>query len=82
MENTVQIRYFSGYIRNFKRLCDELGISLPLSRDEREKQILIKGFKKWGVKLAEHLYGAFAFAVEDGEKLYVFRDQAAAYRRL
>ncbi|MBQ3286255.1 MAG: asparagine synthetase B [Ruminococcus sp.] len=75
MENTVQIRYFSGYIRNFKRLCDELGISLPLSRDEREKQILIKGFKKWGVKLAEHLYGAFAFAVEDGEKLYVFRDQ-------
>ncbi|MBQ3330906.1 MAG: asparagine synthetase B [Ruminococcus sp.] len=75
MENTVQIRYFSGYIRNFRRLCDELGISLPLSREEREKQILIKGFEKWGVKLAQHLCGAFAFAIDDGKKRCVFRDQ-------
>ena len=72
----VQVRYFSGYIRNFKKLCDELGIELPLSREKREEQIVIKGFEKWGVKLTEHLFGAFAFALydEDADKLCVFRD--------
>lgn len=77
MENTVQIRYFSGYIRNYKKLCAELNVALPLSRDEREQQILIKGFEKWGTDIPMHLYGAFAFAVYDekADKLYVFRDQ-------
>ena len=72
----VQVRYYSGYIRNFQKLCGELGIALPLSREEREEQILLKGFEKWGVKITEHLCGAFAFAIFDDEadKLYVFRD--------
>ena len=73
----VQIRYFSGYIRNYKSLCRELGVALPLSREEREERILKEAFKKWGVKLTDHLYGAFAIALfdEETEKLYVFRDQ-------
>lgn len=77
MENTVQIKYFSGYIRNYKRLCEELGIALPLSRAQREERILTEGFQKWGVQIVDHLYGAFAFAIFDAsaEKLYVFRDQ-------
>lgn len=72
-----QVRYFSGYIRNYKKLCEELGIALPLSREEREKQILIKGFAKWGAAIPQHLYGAFAFALfdEQDNKLWVFRDQ-------
>ena len=73
----VQIRYYSGYIRNYKRLCEELGIALPLSRGEREERILREAFDKWGVGLTDHLYGAFAFALYDDavDKLYVFRDQ-------
>ena len=73
----IRIRYFSGYIRNFRHLCDELGVKLPLSREQREEQILIKGFEKWGTDIPMHLYGAFAFALYDdeSEKLYVFRDQ-------
>ena len=73
----VQVRYFSGYIRNFKKLCEELEISLPLSREAREERILIRGFEKWGVAITDHLYGAFAFALYDDaeEKLFVFRDQ-------
>ncbi len=72
----VQVRYYSGYIRNFKKLCEELGIT-PLSREQREEQILIKGFEKWGTQLPTHLYGAFAFALYDdsADKLYVCRDQ-------
>ena len=73
----VQIRYFSGYIRNYQKLCEELGIVLPLSRKEREQAILMKAYKKWGVALTDHLYGMFAIALwdEDAEKLYCFRDQ-------
>ena len=73
----IKVRYYSGYIRNYKKLCDELGIALPLSRAEREEQILVKAFERWGVEMTDHLYGAFAFALYDDAdgKLYVFRDQ-------
>ncbi len=70
----VQIKYYSGYIRNYKKLCEELGITLPLSREDREQQILAKGFEKWGTAIVDHLYGAFAFALSDGDKVYCFRD--------
>lgn len=77
MENMVEIKYFSGYIRNFKKLCEELGIQPGLGRSEREEQILIKAYEKWGADMTSHLCGAFAFAVKDNaaDKLYVFRDQ-------
>ena len=70
----IQITYYSGYIRNWQKLCAELDIQLPLSREARESAILTKGFAKWGTGITDHLYGAFVFAVDDGEKLYVFRD--------
>ena len=68
MENTVQIKYYSGYIRNFKALCDELGIAPGLSREERESAILISAYQKWGVGMTEHIYGAYAFALYDEEQ--------------
>lgn len=72
----VKIKYFSGYIRNFKNLCEELGITLPLSREEREAEILRNAYEKWGVKLTDHLYGMFAIALydEEADKLYCIRD--------
>ena len=75
--DTVSIRYFSGYIRNWRKLCAELGIEQSLSREEREAAILIAAYKKWGVELTSHIYGMFAIALWDGEKqkLYVIRDQ-------
>ena len=74
--DSLQVRYFSGYIRNYRRLCDALHIT-PLSREQREEEILKQGFAKWGTSLPEHLYGAFAIALFDSaaQKLYVFRDQ-------
>ena len=75
--DTVSIRYFSGYIRNWRKLCAELGIEQSLSREEREAAILIAAYKKWGVELTSHIYGMFAIALWDGEKqkLYVIRAQ-------
>jgi len=79
MKNTdhINIKYYSGYIRNYKKLCEELGIYATLSREDRESEILKQAYAEWGTGIADHLYGAFAFAIEDGElnKTYVFRDQ-------
>jgi len=70
----IKVTCFSGYIRNWQRLCGELEIALPLSREDRENAILTKGFAKWGTEIVDHLYGAFVFAIDDGGKLFVFRD--------
>ena len=47
----IDLRYFSGYIRNWKKLCAELEIALPLSRGEREERIVTEGFARWGTAL-------------------------------
>lgn len=71
------IRYFSGYIRNFKNLCKELHLPADLPRAEREETILLNAYTKWGEDMPSHLCGAFAFAIwDDGKKtLFVARDQ-------
>ena len=61
----ITICYFSGYIRNWRRLCEELSIGLPLSREDREQAILKAAYAKWGVGLTEHLYGMFAISIWD-----------------
>lgn len=71
---TELIQYI-GHIRNHEALCAQLGLDGGLPREEREKQILLKGYEKWGKQLPDHLYGMFAFCIKDGEKLYCVRDQ-------
>ncbi|MEE0957789.1 MAG: asparagine synthase-related protein [Ruminococcus sp.] len=77
MENSIQIRYFSGYIRNYKSLCAELGIDAGLSREAREEAILKKAYAEWKLDMMSHLYGMFAIALwdDDEQKLFVIRDQ-------
>ena len=72
----VQVEEYRGHIRNWKTLCGELGIDDTLPREEREKEILAKGYTAWGTKLTDHLYGMFAFALwdDEAESLYCARD--------
>ena len=65
---------YIGHIRNHEALCAQLDLPAGLSREQREKQIITKGYEKWGKALPEHLYGMFAFCIKDGEKLYCVRD--------
>lgn len=76
-DNKVEIRYYSGYIRNYKKLCEELSIPADLSREEREARILVKAYETWQLSMMEHLYGMFAFALFDKEqkKICCVRDQ-------
>lgn len=77
MADKIQIRYFSGYIRNWKSLCSELDINPAAGRKERENLILVRAYEKWKMQMMEHLYGMFAIALWDEElqKLFCIRDQ-------
>ena len=73
----IELKEFTGHIRNHEALCGELGIRKGLSRAEREQEILKKGYEKWGSGIADHLHGMFAFALYDTaeDKLFCVRDQ-------
>ena len=72
----IKVREYKGHIRNWEALCERLGIDLELDREVREKQILVKAYETWGVEMADHMHGMFAFALWDEEKqtLFCLRD--------
>ena len=72
-----EIREYRGHIRNWKNLCEELGIGAGLSREERENAIIVKAYEKWGRSMADHIYGMFAFYLYDEkeDKIFAMRDQ-------
>ena len=72
----VKVSYFSGYIRNWRSLCDELGVDTSLSREERELRIIEQAYLIWGVRLTERLCGAFAIVLRDNDsdRTYCIRD--------
>ena len=73
----IKIQEYSGHIRNWAALCEELGIDSSLSREDREAEILVKAYETWGYEMAHHMHGMFAFALWDEEekKLFCLRDQ-------
>lgn len=73
----IKVQEYSGHIRNWEALCEELGIDTMLIREERESQILIQAYKRWGKEMANHMHGMFAFALwdEEEQKLFCLRDQ-------
>ncbi len=73
----IEVKEYRGHIRNWETLCGELGIDCGLSREAREREILIKAYETWGCRMADHMHGMFAFALwdTDEQKLFCLRDQ-------
>ncbi|MBE6810841.1 MAG: asparagine synthetase B [Ruminococcaceae bacterium] len=73
----IEIKTYCGHIRNHKSLCEQLGIDTALPREEKESQIIIAAYKKWGGDMANHIYGMFSFALydTDTDTLFCMRDQ-------
>lgn len=73
----IEIKTYCGHIRNHKSLCEQLGIDTALPRKEKENQIIIAAYKKWGGDMANHIYGMFSFALydTDTDTLFCLRDQ-------
>lgn len=68
----IEIKEYRGYIVNWRSLCDELGLSKELSREERENEIIRCGYEKWGHEIGNHLYGMFAFYLYDDSNSEIF----------
>ena len=73
----IEIKTYCGHIRNHKSLCEQLGIDTALPRKEKENQIIIAAYQKWGGDMANHIYGMFSFALydTDNDTLFCLRDQ-------
>ena len=73
----VNISEYRGHIRNWRALCEELGVSAELPREKRERELIVKAYEKWGHDIADHFYGMFAFALTDSEsgETFCVRDQ-------
>ncbi len=71
------IKEFTGHIRNWRALVPELGIDADLNREQREHEIILKGFERWGEDLGKHLHGMFAIILYDDtcDKYICVRDQ-------
>ncbi|MBQ8683002.1 MAG: asparagine synthetase B [Clostridia bacterium] len=72
----IEIKEYSGHIRNWAALCGELGVDATLPRQAREEAILVAAYEKWGGEMGLHLHGMFACALYDTEadKLFCLRD--------
>ena len=72
----IELREFTGHIRNWESLCQELSIETNLTREQREERILIEAYKKWKYDMGLHLHGMFAFIIWDSEseELLCMRD--------
>ena len=70
----IELKEYKGHIRNWKELCQELQIETEQEAKNREREIIVKGYERWGVEVVNHLIGMFSFAIVDGDKIYCARD--------
>ena len=73
----ITVQEYKGHIRNWKALCKELSVDASLPREQREKEIIVKAYLKWGDEMANYFHGMFAFALFDETKneCFCLRDQ-------
>lgn len=64
---------FNGEIYNYKTLREELGILAWETQGDAE--VILAAYERWGIECVKRFEGMFAFALIDGEKLYLVRDR-------
>ncbi|MEX0744421.1 MAG: asparagine synthase (glutamine-hydrolyzing) [Phycisphaeraceae bacterium] len=66
---------FNGEIYNHRALRDELKqAGAKFITDHCDTEVLLHGFREWAEDLPHHLRGMYAFALWDGEELFLTRD--------
>jgi asparagine synthase (glutamine-hydrolysing) len=59
---------FNGEIYNFRELRAELERCGQRFRSHSDTEVILLGYREWGVELLDRLRGMFAFALHDGER--------------
>ena len=72
---------YNGLIRNHVELAAELGVEIDgLSREEREKSLVVAAYEAWGDNMGSHINGQFGIALldESSNELFCTRDPLGA----
>lgn len=64
---------FNGEIYNHKALREELGDCAWETQGDAE--VILAAYERWGIACVKRFEGMFAFALIDGDKLYLARDR-------
>jgi len=64
---------FNGEIYNHKALREELGDCTWETQGDAE--VILAAYERWGIACVKRFEGMFAFALIDGDKLYLARDR-------
>lgn len=71
---TVHVVY-NGEIFNFRALRDELAAKGHVFTTRTDTEVLVHGYEEWGERVVDRLNGQFAFAIRDGDRLFLARDR-------
>ncbi len=66
---------FNGTIYNYQTLQRELTLLGHIFVSNSDTEVILKAYKQWGEECVNHLDGMFAFAIWDGNKLFLARDR-------
>jgi asparagine synthase (glutamine-hydrolysing) len=66
---------FNGKIYNYKQLQKDLASRGHVFATSTDTEVIIHLYEEYGPRCVEHLRGMFAFAVADGDKLFIARDR-------
>ncbi len=66
---------FNGTIYNYPTLQRELASLGHVFQSNSDTEVILKAYKQWAEDCVSHLDGMFAFAIWDGNKLFLARDR-------
>ena len=68
---------FDGEIYNFRELRQELETAGFAFRTQSDSEVILNGWRHWGVGCVSHFHGMFAFAIHDArtKQLFIARDR-------
>lgn len=69
---------FDGEIYNFRELRQELETAGFAFHTQSDSEVILHGWRHWGVDCVSHFHGMFAFAIHDArtKQLFIARDRA------
>ena len=67
---------YNGELYNYLELRSELESLGHQFKSHSDTEVLLHGYRAWGDDLPNKLRGMFAFAIWDGEELFLARDRA------